>query len=100
MVQISFSDFTGFDWDAGNSDKNRISHAVECYECEQVFFNKPIVVLPDKKHSGLEKRLSAFGTSDEGRHLTVIFTIRRSYIRIISARDMNKREKEFYLHHE
>lgn len=94
MVQTSFSDFTGFDWDIGNSDKNRTN--VEGYECEQVFFNKPIVVLPDKKHSRLENRLSALGITDEGRQLTVVFTILRSLIRIISARDMNKKERSFY----
>jgi hypothetical protein len=54
------------------------------------------VILPDKKHSAMEKRLSAFGITDTGRQLTVIFVKRRSLIRIISARDMNKREKEFY----
>jgi hypothetical protein len=100
MVETSFPDFTGFDWDAGNSDKNKAKHGVENYESEQVFFNKPIVVLPDKKHSDIEKRLSAFGITDAGRQLTVIFTIRRSCLRIISARDMNKKEKEFFRHYE
>jgi hypothetical protein len=100
MVQTSFTDFTGFDWDDGNRDKNRAKHHVECYEGEQVFLNKPIVVLPDKKHSSMEKRFSAFGITDAGRQLTVIFIKRRSLIRIISARDMNKKEKEFYRYYE
>jgi uncharacterized protein len=100
MVQTSFPDFTGFDWDNGNIDKNRTKHNVEGYECEQVFFNKPIVVLPDKKHSSMEKRLSALGITDEGRYLTVVFTIRRSLIRIISTRDMNKKERSFYHYYE
>jgi hypothetical protein len=95
MLQVSFPDFVGFDWDAGNSDKNRIKHSVGCYECEQIFFNKPIVILPDIKHSSLEKRLSAFGQTDAGRQLTIVFTMRGSQIRIISARDMNKKEREF-----
>jgi uncharacterized protein len=100
MLQTSFSDFTGFEWDEGNIDKNRIKHDVECYECEQVFFNQPLVILPDKKHSGLEKRLSALGITDEGRQMTIIFTIRRSLIRVISARDMNNKERGFYRYYE
>ena len=100
MLQTSFSDFTGFDWDDGNIDKNRIRHEVECYECEQVFFNKPIVVLPDKNHSSIKKRLSALGITDGGRLMTIIFTIRHSLIWVISARDMNKKERSFYRNYE
>jgi uncharacterized DUF497 family protein len=66
------------------------------YSCEQVFLNRPLLVLDDPKHSVSEKRLAAFGKTDGERFFVVIFTKRNDLIRIISARDMNKRERKFY----
>jgi uncharacterized DUF497 family protein len=91
-----FEPFTGFQWDRGNTDKNLVKHDVQNWECEQVFFNKPLLVLDDSRHSVSEKRWAAFGKTDAGRFLVVIFTNRNNLIRIISARNMNKREREFY----
>ena len=88
--------FVGFQWDAGNADKNLIKHMVENWECEQVFFNEPLLVLEDPKHSTPEKRWAALGKTDAGRHLVVIFTKRGNLLRVISARDMNRRERGFY----
>ena len=91
-----FEQFSGFQWDRGNIDKNLIEHDVENWECEQVFFNRPLLVLDDPKHSAFEERWAAFGKTDTGRILVVIFTKRKDLIRVISARDMNKRERKFY----
>jgi uncharacterized protein len=96
MLETSFPDIAGFEWNVVNHIHNRTKNDVENYEAEQVFFNKPMVILPDIRHSVIERRLSAFGMTDAGRQLTVVFTIRRSCIRIISARDMHKKEKEFF----
>lgn len=87
---------TGFQWDKGNSDKNWKKHRVLKSECEQVFFNKPLVVADDKKHSGIEKRWYLLGRTDSNRYLFIVFTIRKDLIRVISARDMTKRERETY----
>ena len=95
MVQ-EFSSFSGFEWDRGNIDKNLMKHNVENWECEQIFFNTPLLVLEDLKHSLSEKRLAAFGRTDSDRQLVVVFTQRGSLIRVISARDMNTRESKFY----
>ena len=95
-MEKRFEQFSGFQWDKGNVDKNLLKHNVESWECEQVFFNTPIIVLDDPKHSGTEKRWAAFGKTDTERFLVVIFTKRNNLIRIISARDMNKRERKFY----
>lgn len=95
MEQEGF-DFAGFQWDRGNVDKNLVKHNVENWECEQIFFNKPLLVLEDVKYSLTEKRLAAFGRTDSDRLLVVIFTQRGSLIRVISARDMNTRERKFY----
>ena len=87
---------TGFDWDSGNIEKNWFKHSVSPVECEQVFFNEPLIIFDDHKHSALEKRYAAFGCTDTGRLLVVIFTKRKMLLRVISARNMNRRERNFY----
>jgi uncharacterized DUF497 family protein len=91
-----FEQFTGFQWDEGNIDKNLYKHNVENWECEQIFFNEPLIILDDPEHSFSEKRWAAFGKTDAGRLLTIIFTKRSNPIRAISARDMNRNERKFY----
>jgi len=95
-MEYVFDIFVGFQWDQGNIDKNLIKHNVENWESEQVFFNKPLLVLDNPKHSIPEKRWAAFGRTDANRFLVVIFTRRGGLIRVISARDMNKKERKFY----
>ncbi|WP_457669778.1 BrnT family toxin [Thiolapillus sp.] len=87
---------TGFQWDDGNSEKNWLVHQVSTSECEQFFFNQPLIVKDDDKHSLVEKRYFALGQTDQARKLFLVFTIRQSLIRVISARDMSKREREVY----
>ena len=96
-MRDDFPEFTGFDWDTGNRDKN-LKHGVQASECEQVFFNQPLVILDDPKHSVAEDRYAAFGQTDEGRRLVVVYTQRAGLLRVISARDMNRREQQFYEH--
>ena len=86
----------GFDWDEGNTDKKLTTHNVENWECEQVFFNQPLLVFGDLMHSTTEHRWAAFGETDVGRLLIVIFAKRQDLIRVISARDMNRKERGFY----
>ncbi|MBC8200289.1 MAG: BrnT family toxin [Desulfobacterales bacterium] len=95
-MEKEFIHFVGFQWDQGNIDKNLIKHEVENWECEQIFFNRPLLVLDDPKHSISEKRWAAFGKTDADRLLVVIFTKRDNSIRVISAREMNKKERKFY----
>jgi len=87
---------TGFQWDSGNSEKNWISHQVTKLECEQVFFNQPLIIGDDEKHSQNENRYFALGQTDNARLLFIVSTIRENLIRVISARDMNKKEREVY----
>ncbi len=91
-----FEKCEGFQWDPGNSNKNFYKHKVSNAECEQVFFNQPIIVLDDTKHSEDENRWYLLGRTDQDRFLFVVFTIRENFIRVISARDMNKKEREIY----
>ncbi len=85
-----------FDWDTGNKEKNLVKHRVNYQECEQVFFNRPLHTLRDKKHSQKEKRYIAVGKTKKKRQLFIIFTIRNKQIRVISARDLSKKERRIY----
>lgn len=96
MAALDLSACTGFEWDDGNFDKNWSKHKVTPYECEQVFFNQPIVVAPDPAHSATESRFYVLGKTDAGRLLFVVFSVRRRKIRVISARDMTPKEREAY----
>lgn len=89
---------TGFDWDDGNIDKNWHFHRVAFWEAEEVFFNEPLVIRADPAHSGGESRFLALGRSDADRLLFLSFAVRRSLIRIISARDMTRRESNIHEH--
>ncbi|MCK4504818.1 MAG: BrnT family toxin [Candidatus Aegiribacteria sp.] len=89
-------DCTGFEWDEGNATKNWEKHDVSQSECEQVFFNKPLIVRRDSAHSETESRYYVLGKTDSGRLLFVVFTIREKLIRVISARDMTKKEERRY----
>lgn len=91
-----FDTCTGFDWNEGNSTKNWIRHKVAIGECEQVFFNEPLIVYDDIKHSQEEQRWFMLGKTDSQRFLFVVFTIRNQLIRIISARDMNDKERRIF----
>ena len=75
-----FEEFSGFEWDRGNLDKNLIKHNVENWECEQVFFNRPLIVLEYPEHSTSEKRWAAFGRTDGDRFLVALFTKRNNLI--------------------
>lgn len=86
----------GFQWDEGNFLKSWEKHGVSPAESEQIFFNRPLVALHDEKHSATEERLFALGHTDLGRLLFVVFTVRENLIRVISARDMNSKEKKIY----
>jgi uncharacterized DUF497 family protein len=87
---------TGFDWDGGNTAKNWELHRVTRSECEQPFFNRPILVTADEKHSAEEWRYAALGQTNVGRRLSIVFTIRGTLVLVISARDMSRRERRVY----
>ncbi|MBE0646143.1 MAG: BrnT family toxin [Bacteroidetes bacterium] len=81
---------TGFDWDEGNLLKNWLKHRVRSTECEQVFFNQPLLVHTDSKHSSKEPRYYVLGVTDNGRTLFMVITVRSTLIRVISARAMSR----------
>ena len=93
---IDYSLVTGFEWDDGNRDKNWEKHQVSNSECEEVFFNFPLMLQPDEAHSNSKAHYYVLGQTNAGRRLFIVFTIREKRIRVISARDMSKRERNFY----
>ena len=94
---IDLTRISGFDWDDGNARKND-KHGVSTAEAEQIFFNEPLLLIIDTKHSQGESRFHALGQTDEGRALHITFTLRKAgeKIRVISARDMHKKERTIY----
>jgi hypothetical protein len=86
----------GFNWDDGNRKKNWIKHGVTEYECEEVFGNQPLVVKEDIDHSQSEERFFALGRTNKNRMLYIVFTKRGEQIRVVSARDMDKKERMKY----
>ncbi len=74
----------------------RTSLKVSPAETEEAFFNRPILVVPDHTHSQREQRYAGLGKTNAGRKLSIIFTVRGILVRVISARDMSRRERRFY----
>ncbi len=93
---VSAPDFEGFDWNGGNAEKNWKEHGVAPAEAEQVFFNIPLLWGDDPVHSGLEGRFYALGQTDGGRALFIAFTMRGRRLRVVSARDMSRKERRAY----
>ena len=95
MIDLSL--IVGFDWDDGNARKNE-KHGVNQSESEEVFFNQPLLLLEDSRHRGQESRFHALGKTHEGRALHITFTLRAgaTLIRVISARDMHRKERAIY----
>lgn len=85
-----------FEWDEGNKDKNWRKHKVHFREAEEVFLNKLLKIFPDTKHSIEENRFLAFGVTNKQRYLAIVFTIREEKIRVISARNQNRKERLKY----
>ena len=94
---IDLNRIEGFDWDKGNREKNWLKHNVATGECEQIFFNAPLLLLPaDPGRSPNELRYYALGQTDSDRNLFIVFTVRDNKIRVISARDMSREERSIY----
>ncbi len=98
MADLSelLSSVEGFQWDLGNSGKSLERHQVTQSEAEEAFFNRPVLVAADTRHSINEPRFALHGVTNAGRALTIIFTARAALVRVISARDMSRRERREY----
>ena len=95
---LNLTKILGFNWNIGNSRKSSEKHNVSKAEAEEVFFNEPLLLLIDSKHGNGEKRYHAYGKTNDGRKLHITFTLREreTLIRVISARDMHRKERMIY----
>lgn len=93
---LDIENIVGFEWDEGNIHKNEDKHGLKYSTIEEVFFNEPLLIVEDFKHSCDECRCLALGQNNFGEFTTVIFTIRNKHIRVISARAMSKKERKIY----
>lgn len=95
---IGLDQIAGFDWDDGNRRKSADKHDVSQAEAENIFFNDPLIVVADLKHSETERRFHALGKTAQNRLLHITFTLRQNgtMIRVISARDMHRKERKAY----
>jgi hypothetical protein len=93
---VDLSQITGFEWDTGNRDNNWDNHKVAWWEIEETFFYQPLLIAPDPSHSSRETRFYALGHTKAGRLLQIVFTIRGTKIRPISARNMSRKERKVY----
>lgn len=96
LIDNLFPEVIMFEWDKGNRDKNWQKHQVLNQEIEEVFFNKPLIIMDDQKHSDVELRYYCLGQTNAGRPLFISFTIRNNKIRAISARDQDRQERRVY----
>ena len=90
-----WSEPISFQWDSGNSHKNS-KHQVNNAEIEEIFFDPHKVMAADHKHSQVEQRYVLLGKTYHQRLLYAVFTVREGIVRIISARDVNKKEVHLY----
>src|SRR5271163_3621741 len=97
---IDWTGVVGFDWDAGDERRSVDNHRVRRTEAEQAFFNQPLLVLEDERHSSDERRFHALGCTEAGMRLHITFTLRRegARVRVISARDMSARARCFWVY--
>ena len=100
---VNFEHVAGFEWDHGNARKSVEKHDVSQAETEQIFANDPLIVTDDLAHHDLahnesEPRYHALGRTDASRLLHVTFTLRSNgtRIRVISARDISRKERQRY----
>ena len=96
MQYIELPDPIMFEWDKGNGEKNWMKHQVSIQECEEAVQSEDVFIQPDRLHTGIERRYILIGQTKQHRHLFIVFTLREGCIRIISARNMHKKEVKFY----
>jgi uncharacterized DUF497 family protein len=93
---LDVESLTGFEWDDGNVYKNEKKHGLNYKLIDEVFFNEPLLIFEDFSHSYEECRCVALGRDNKNTKIMVVFTVRDGLIRVISAREMTKKEKNFY----
>jgi len=87
-------------WHPPKAARNIEDHGITFEEAATIFNDPLAEIQPDLAHSIEESRFLAFGTSEQGHLLLVVFTEREDVIHIISAREMTARERRNYELHD
>jgi uncharacterized protein len=95
MSEFNKEHIVEFEWDMGNKHKPE-RHNVSIYEVEEAFFDPNKVVFSDWKHSTIERRYILLGKTKKDRLLNIVYVVRKDKVRVITARDINKREVHLY----
>jgi uncharacterized DUF497 family protein len=90
------SDAMEFEWDPGKAAANLAKHKVAFSDAATVFGDPLAITYHDSEHSDQEDRFITFGTTAAGRLVAVVHADRSDRIRIISARNMTRRERKQY----
>ena len=87
-----------FEWDTGNETKSVQKHGITRDEAESVFDQPEAIRALGEQVSPKvgEPRFGILGVTTTGKKVFVCFTLRASGIRIISIREMNRKEREEY----
>jgi uncharacterized DUF497 family protein len=85
-----------FEWDNAKADQNLLKHGITFNEAQTVFDDPFYVDFYDPDHSENEERYLIIGTSNQGRLLIMSYTERGDAIRLISARELTRSEREAY----
>jgi len=84
------------EWDARKAHENLRKHGVSFEEAKTVFDDPVYVDFYDPDHSYNERRYIIIGQSQQGRLLIVSYTEREDVVRLISAREAARGEREAY----
>jgi uncharacterized DUF497 family protein len=85
-----------FEWNENKAERNLSKHGVSFEEAKTVFDDPLYVDFYDPDHSEDEERYLIVGESNQGRVLIVSYTERGNSIRLISAREVTRTEREAY----
>lgn len=85
-----------FECDSVKRALNLQKHGIDLVDATPVFFDPYAVSEVDKAHSHGEERFTVTGQAEGGEVFFVSYTFRDERIRIISARNATKREREGY----
>jgi uncharacterized protein len=85
-----------FEWHSAKAAANLKKHKVSFEEAKTIFGDERHLEIPDREHSSDEMRYLAIGQSERGRILTLVFTERKTKLRLISARVAEPWERREY----
>jgi uncharacterized DUF497 family protein len=87
--------YGSFEWEESKAQANFAKHEITFEEASTVFDDPLFIVFKDPDHSIREERYIILGQSQRRRYLIVSFT-ERERTRLISARELDSRERKAY----